>query len=72
MILRMSDEVEEKLRRRSINQFHLLECFGNQTRSALVDEREEHKTDPPTLWFIAETENLSNAIYQKLSFPTLG
>jgi len=57
MILHMSDQVEEKLRRRDINQIHLLECFGNQTRSALVDEREEHKTDPPTLWFIAETDS---------------
>lgn len=57
MILHMSDEVEEKLRQRGINQVHLLECFGNQTRSALIDEREEHKTDPPTQWFIAETDS---------------
>jgi hypothetical protein len=57
MILHMSDQVEEKLRKRGINQIQLLECFGNQTRSALIDEREEHKTDPPTLWFIAENDS---------------
>ncbi len=57
MILHISDQVDKKLQKREIGQFHLLECFGNQTRSALIDEREEHKTDPPTQWFIAETDS---------------
>lgn len=57
MILHVSDAVEQKLRKRGINQIHLLECFGNQTRSALIDGREEHQTDPLTLWFIAETDS---------------
>ena len=33
------------------------QCFENQTGKALVDNREEHQTDPPSLWFIAQTNN---------------
>lgn len=58
MILHISDEIEKKLRdRHGVDQFDILQCFGNQTRSALIDEREEHKTDPPTQWFISETDS---------------
>lgn len=32
------------------------ECFLNRTHGLLEDTREEHKTIPPTLWFIAETD----------------
>lgn len=32
-----------------------LECFATRDRSFLVDDREEHHTDPPTLWFISDT-----------------
>jgi len=56
MILHVSDRVEEKLRRRVITQFHLLECFDNRNRTTLIDNREQHRTDPPTQWFIAETD----------------
>ncbi|MFZ6813577.1 ADP-ribosyl-(dinitrogen reductase) hydrolase [Undibacterium sp. Rencai35W] len=31
------------------------ECFDNKCGMNLIDDREEHRTDPPTLWFIAET-----------------
>jgi hypothetical protein len=58
MILRISDEIEKKLRERHhVDQFEILQCFENQLRSALIDEREEHKTDPPTQWFISETDS---------------
>ena len=57
MILHISNEIENKLRdRHGVDQFDILQCFGNQTRSTLLDDREEHKTDPPTQWFIAETD----------------
>ncbi|EOX1789774.1 hypothetical protein [Vibrio cholerae] len=32
------------------------ECFSNREKGFLEDKREEHKTDPPTQWFIAETD----------------
>lgn len=58
MILHISDEIEKKLRdRHGVDQFDILQCFGNQIRSALLDDREEHKTDPPTQWFISETDS---------------
>lgn len=56
MILHISDAVEEKLRKRGITQFHLLECFDNRARTTLIDSREQHRTDPPTQWFISETD----------------
>ncbi len=55
--LYMSPEVEEKLRtKHNVSKSEVLECFGNKTRTYLVDDREEHKTDPATLWFIAPTD----------------
>lgn len=33
------------------------ECFFNRIGSLLEDDREEHRTDPPTQWFIAETDS---------------
>ncbi len=32
------------------------ECFFNREHGFLTDTREEHKTDPPTKWFIAKTD----------------
>lgn len=32
------------------------ECFLNQTRVFLEDDRTEHLTIPPTRWFISETD----------------
>jgi len=31
------------------------QCFDNKCGFNLVDDREDHQTDPATLWFIAET-----------------
>jgi uncharacterized DUF497 family protein len=31
------------------------QCFDNMCGINLIDDREEHRTDPPTLWFVAET-----------------
>lgn len=34
------------------------QCFYNFTGSHFLgDEREEHKTEPPTQWFISETDS---------------
>lgn len=32
------------------------ECFLNRTKGLLADTRINHKTNPPTQWFIAETD----------------
>src|SRR5689334_2461649 len=31
------------------------QCFANLTGGLLLDSREDHRTDPPTHWFIAPT-----------------
>lgn len=31
------------------------QCFENKLGGFLEDDREDHKSDPPTLWFIAST-----------------
>lgn len=33
-----------------------MQCFANRTKLALVDDREDHQSEPPTRWFIAETD----------------
>lgn len=70
MILHISDEVEKKLSsRHRVTQLEIIECFGNRTRGTLIDKREEHKTDPPTQWFIAETDRgrLLKIVFVKLT-----
>lgn len=32
------------------------QCFLNRTNTYLIDNREEHRTDPATEWFISETD----------------
>lgn len=32
------------------------ECFLNQSKQILTELRPEHKTNPPTFWFIANTD----------------
>jgi uncharacterized DUF497 family protein len=45
-----------KLRdKHSVSQREVEQCFENLCGTYLEDERENHKTDPATLWFIAET-----------------
>lgn len=31
------------------------QCFENVVGNYVSDDREEHRTDPPTLWFISPT-----------------
>ncbi len=41
--------------RHEVNEDEIRECFLNFDGKYLIDSREEHKTSPPTLWFISET-----------------
>jgi len=47
--------IKLKLKHR-VKEDEVVECFQNRIRPTLIDNREEHKTDPPTQWFIAETD----------------
>ena len=39
-----------------VTEFEVRQCFYNREGKFAYDTREEHKTNPPTLWFIAETD----------------
>ena len=56
MALVFSEAVTAKLdKRHKVTKQEVEECFANVTRGYLLDTREEHQTDPPTHWFIEET-----------------
>jgi uncharacterized DUF497 family protein len=56
MTLIFSDKVAKKLAtKHKCTQREVAECFDNMCGTYLEDLREEHRTDPATLWFIAET-----------------
>jgi uncharacterized DUF497 family protein len=57
MGLRVSPRVGEKLaQKHGVSVGEVLECFANRCGAALKDTRAEHRTDPPSLWFVAETD----------------
>jgi hypothetical protein len=53
----ISSKVQAKLSAKNppvqLREIH--ECFTNRTSTYLLDTRENHQSDPPTRWFIAET-----------------
>jgi hypothetical protein len=52
----ISDRVQAKLAgKHQVTADEIRHCFENREGTFLEDNREEHKTDPPTQWFIAET-----------------
>ena len=56
-IIYISDVVTGKLREKhGVTEPEVHQCFENNTAKYAQDTREEHRTDPPTLWFIAETD----------------
>lgn len=52
----ISAAILAKLRERhNVTRREIEQCFENKVGGYLLDEREDHKTDPPTLWFVAPT-----------------
>lgn len=57
MSLIISPGIQEKLKtKHRVKTQEIEECFLNHDGRYLADEREEHATSPPTLWFIGETD----------------
>ncbi|MDQ2216382.1 MULTISPECIES: hypothetical protein [Vibrio harveyi group] len=57
MKLVISPSVERKLAtKHDVTEGEIRECFANREKDFLKDQREEHQSDPPTLWFVAETD----------------
>ena len=56
--LRISIDTLEKLQsKHSVTRREVEQCFENKCGLYLHDDREEHRSDPPTLWFVAPTHN---------------
>jgi hypothetical protein len=53
----ISESIERKLKvKHNVSVSEVYECFANVQRGFLEDTREDHKTDPPTHWFVEETD----------------
>jgi hypothetical protein len=64
--LLISDAVRDKLRsKHQVEASEVRQCFSNRAGKLLLDAREQHQTDPPTLWFVAPTnrERLLKIVY---------
>ena len=57
MDLVISPKVQQKLSaKHHVTKDEIVQCFMNRDGPNLIDEREDHATNPPTLWFIGETD----------------
>lgn len=57
MIFIFPPDIEKKLRiKHEVSTDEVEQCFWNRRGDLLIDNREDHKTDPPSLWFISETD----------------
>lgn len=55
--LSISPGVLQKLKEKhGVTRSQVIECFANRIGPMLTDDRLDHQTDPPTRWFIAETD----------------
>lgn len=70
MAIIIGPKVRRKLQNKvpAVTEDEISQCFQNRSGRALIDTRPEHKTRPPTRWFIAETDNLRRL---KVVFITL-
>lgn len=56
-MLYFSPSVRAKLKNKhQVTEAQVLQCFANREGKYLIDDREEHKTTPPTQWFVASTD----------------
>lgn len=57
MKLIISPSIRAKLSEKDppVTEIEIVESFANRIGNDLLDSREEHFTDPPTRWFVAET-----------------
>lgn len=55
---KISPRVREKLTApdHAVTMDEIVECFMNMEGPAFQDDRADHVTDPPTQWFVAETD----------------
>lgn len=54
----ISERVRLKLERKhgGITLKDIVQCFANRSKAYMIDDREDHLTNPLTRWFIAEND----------------
>ncbi|EAA8759593.1 hypothetical protein LB105_003636 [Salmonella enterica] len=54
----ISGKIRRKLADKTppVTEEDIVQCFSNRDGNFLEDTRENHKSDPPTQWFISETD----------------
>jgi uncharacterized DUF497 family protein len=58
MAVNLSEKVRKKLKdKHSVSETELQEAFNNRTGKLLMDTREDHQSDPQTMWFVACTNH---------------
>lgn len=58
MALQISPGIRHKLTaKHGVSEQEIIECFANRVGGFLEDNREDHSSDPPTRWFVAETDH---------------
>lgn len=56
MEINVTPEISSKLtNKHQVTIKEVTECFSNIDGKLLKDNRDKHKTNPPTFWFISET-----------------
>lgn len=57
-MFKISARVTEKLSTKhgGITHQEITECFLNRCGKFYLDTREDHRTNPPTYWFVSETD----------------
>lgn len=56
MSIVISRSIRDKLAsKHNVKPEEVEQCFANRIGEYILDVREEHASDPPTYWFIAET-----------------
>lgn len=52
----ISEAITEKLKEKhNVCRREVEQCFENLDGPLLIDDREDHRSDPPTLWFLSRT-----------------
>jgi hypothetical protein len=58
MRLIISQQVLKKItEKHRVSRAEVEQCFENMEGGLLRDTREDHQTEPPTLWFLADTDS---------------
>lgn len=57
MQIYITEAIARKLKEKhNVSETEVVQCFRNNGGKYTQDTRAEHETDPPTFWFIAETD----------------